>query len=222
VHFATVFSCDVVLFDLDGVLVDSAQVVERTWRRWAASHGLDPADVIRAAHGRRTIETVRLLAPHLAADDEVAALAASESTETDGLYEVPGARELLESLPPASWAVVTSGIRPVAELRLRHTRLPTPPVLVTADQVRHGKPHPEGYLTAAARLGVAPTQCIVVEDTPAGIEAAHAGGMRVVAVASTYEADALAGADAIVPELSWLAVERAAEGRSLCLTLRMR
>jgi sugar-phosphatase len=207
VHLAIMFSCAAVLFDLDGVLVDSAEVVERTWRRWAERHGLDPADVIRAAHGRRTIETVRLLTPHLAADDEVAALAASESTETDGLYEVPGARELLESLPPGSWAVVTSGIRPVAELRLRHTRLPTPPVLVTADQVRHGKPHPEGYLTAAARLGVEPERCIVVEDTPAGIEAAHAGGMRVVAIAATYEAEALMTADAVVPALAWLRIE---------------
>lgn len=205
-HLGIMFSCAAVLFDLDGVLVDSAEVVERTWRRWAARHGLDPADVIRAAHGRRTIETVRLLAPHLAADEEVATLAASESTETDGLYEVPGARELLESLPPRSWAVVTSGIRPVAELRLRHTRLPTPPVLVTADQVRHGKPHPEGYLTAAARLGVDPARCVVVEDTPAGIEAAHAGGMRVVAIASTYEAEALVAADAVVPALAWLRI----------------
>ncbi len=212
-HLAIVFSCDAVLFDLDGVLVDSAAVVERTWRRWAARHGLDPAEVIRAAHGRRTIETVRLLAPHLAADDEVAALAASESTETDGVHEVLGARELLESLPPRSWAVVTSGIRAVAELRLRHTRLPTPPVLVTADQVRHGKPHPEGFLAAAARLGVDPARCVVVEDTPPGIEAAHAGGIRVVAIASTYAPEALAAADAVVPELLWLRIYAMSEAR---------
>lgn len=212
-HLAIVFSCDAVLFDLDGVLVDSAEVVERTWQRWAARHGLDPADVIRTAHGRRTIETVRLLAPHLAADEEVAALAASESTETDGVHEVPGARELLASLPRGSWAVVTSGIRPVAELRLRHTGLPTPPVLVTADQVRHGKPHPEGYLTAAARLGVGPARCMVIEDAPPGIEAAHAAGMRVVAVASTYDAEALAGADAVAPALSSLRVATSSEAR---------
>jgi sugar-phosphatase len=180
---ATTLSCDALLFDLDGVLVDSAQVVERTWRRWAARHGLDADDVIRLAHGRRTIETVRLLAPHAMAEDEVAALAASESTETDGVYEVPGARALLASLPEGSWAIVTSGVRPVAELRIRHTRLPMPRVLVTADQVRHGKPHQEGYLTAAARLGVNPARCIVVEDTPPGIEAAHAGGMRAIGVA---------------------------------------
>ena len=213
------FSCDAVLFDLDGVLVDSAEVVERTWRRWAARYGLDPAHVIRTAHGRRTIETVRLLAPHLVADDEVAALAASESTETDGVYEVPGARELLAPLPPRSWAVVTSGIRPVAELRIRHTGLPIPPVLITADQVHHGKPHPEGYLTAAARLGVDPARCVVVEDTPPGIEAAHAGRMRVVAIASTYHADALAGAEVVVPVLASLRIEASPSGAGLYLTL---
>ena len=221
-HLAIVFSCDAVLFDLDGVLVDSATVVERTWRRWAARHGLDPAHVIRTAHGRRTIETVRLLAPHLAADDEVAALAVSESTETDGVYEVPGARELLESLPPRSWAVVTSGIRPVAELRLRHTRLPTPPVLVTADQVRHGKPHPEGFLAAAARLGVDPARCVVVEDAPPGIEAAHAAEMLVVAIASTYDADALTSADAVVSALLSLRIESCRSGTGLILRVLAR
>jgi sugar-phosphatase len=213
-------SCAALLFDLDGVLVDSAEVVERTWRRWAARHGLDPAEVVHVAHGRRTIETVRLLAPHLAADDEVAALAASESTETDGVYEVPGARELLASLPADRWAIVTSGIRPVAELRIRHTGLPTPRVLVTADQVRHGKPHPEGYLTAAERLGVDPARCVVVEDTPPGIEAAHAGGMRVIAVASTYPAEALARADVVVPALGSLRVDAQASGGGMCVTLR--
>jgi sugar-phosphatase len=211
-------SCDAVLFDLDGVLVDSAEVVERTWRRWAARHGFDPVDVIRAAHGRRTIETVRLLAPHLAAVEEVAALAASESTETEGVYQVPGARELLESLPPRSWAVVTSGIRPVAELRIRHTGLPMPTVLVTADQVRHGKPHPEGFLTAAARLGTDPARCVVIEDTPPGIDAARAGGMRVVAIASTYAPEALVDADAVVPALASLRVATSSSGGLVIVT----
>jgi mannitol-1-/sugar-/sorbitol-6-phosphatase len=221
VHLATMLSCDAILFDLDGVLVDSVEVVERTWRRWAARHGLDPERVIQAAHGRRTIETVRLLAPHLAADDEVAALASSESTETEGLYEVAGARELLASLPPGSWAVVTSGIRPVAELRLRYTGLPTPPVLVTADQVQHGKPHPEGYLTAAARLGVDPARCVVVEDTPPGIEAAHAGGMRAVAIASTYDAKALVAAEAVISRLSQIRATPSSSDGELRLELTL-
>jgi sugar-phosphatase len=203
------------------VLVDSGELVERTWRRWAARHGFEPGDVIRAAHGRRTIETVRLLAPHLLADEEVAELAASESTETEGVYEVPGARELLESLPPRSWAVVTSGIRPVAELRIRHTGLPMPAVLVTADQVHHGKPHPEGFLTASARLGVDPARCIVVEDAPPGIDAARAGGMRVVAIASTYPPEALIEADAVVPTLASLRVARSSRGDLEIVTVSM-
>ena len=220
-HLGCVFTCDAVLFDLDGVLVDSAELVERTWRRWAARHGLDSDAVVHAAHGRRTIETVHSVAPHLAADDEVAALAASESAETNGVYEVAGARELLASLPPASWAIVTSGIRPVAELRIRHTRLPMPAVLVTADQVRHGKPHPEGYLAAATRLGVDATRCIVIEDTPPGIEAAHAAGMRAVGIASTYRPEALATADLVISELSSLRIESSPLGTGLHLAVNL-
>jgi sugar-phosphatase len=175
--------------------------------------------VVRVAHGRRTIETVRLLAPRFAADEEVATLAASESTETDGIYEVPGARELLASLPADAWAIVTSGIRPVAELRIRHTGLPTPRVLIPADEVRHGKPHPEGYLTAAARLGVDPERCIVIEDTPPGIEAAHAAGMRVIAIASTYPPAALGKADAVVGELTSIRLNHDGGRLALQLTL---
>jgi len=215
----TTFTCDALLFDLDGVLVDSAELVERTWRRWAARHALDPDQIVRIAHGRRTVETVRLVAPQLDAVAEGDALAASESAETDGVYEIPGARELLTSLPPHRWAIVTSGIRAVAELRIRHTGLLVPRVLIPADEVRHGKPHPEGYLTAALRLGVDASRCVVVEDTPPGIEAAHAGGMRVIAIASTYKAAALEAADAVAPELAWLKVESSPDGAGLHLVL---
>src|SRR4051812_21349199 len=119
--------CLAILFDLDGVLVDSAECVEGTWRRWATSNALDPSEVIKVAHGRRTIETVQLVAPHLAAEEELAKLAASESTQTAGVYEIAGAREFLASIP-GKWAIVTSGIRSVATLRILHTNLPIPPV----------------------------------------------------------------------------------------------
>ena len=206
------------LFDLDGVLVNSAELVERTWRRWALQHQLDPERVIAMAHGRRTIETVRLVAPHLAASDEVTALELSEETTTDGVYEVPGARELLEPLPLQVWAIVTSGIRAVATLRIRHTRLPMPRVLVCADEIQHGKPHPEGYLTAAMRLGRAATDCVVVEDTPAGLEAASAAGMRAIGVCGTYAASALAMADLIVTRLDELRISGNADGEQLDIT----
>lgn len=117
---------DALLFDLDGVLVDSAACVEATWRRWALAHDLDPAAVIAEAHGRRTIDTVRRVAPHLAAEEELAAVAGSEAEMAEGVSEVPGARALLEKLPTSHWAIVTSGIRSVASFRIAHTHLPMP------------------------------------------------------------------------------------------------
>lgn len=200
--------CDAILFDLDGVLVDSRECVERTWRRWAAERGLDPELVLREAHGRRTYETIARVAPHLDATVEGTRIAASETGETRGLYEIAGARELLGSLPPRSWAIVTSGIRAVAETRIRHMRLPSPPVLIPADEVTHGKPHPEGYLAAAQRLMIDPARCIVVEDAPPGIEAARAAGMRSIGVLGTYPADALVGADIVVSSVAALRVIR--------------
>jgi len=197
----------VILFDLDGVLVDSAECVERTWRKWAARHGLDPDRVLQVAHGRRTIETVPLVAPHLVVADEVVALEGTESHTTEGVYEVPGARELLERLPADAWAVVTSGVRSVATLRIRHTHLPMPRVLVCADEITRGKPDPEGYLTAAERLGKKPEECVVIEDTPAGLEAARAAGIPSIGVVGTYPATALVMADLVVPSLSALPVE---------------
>jgi len=200
------FRCQAILFDLDGVLVDSAECIERTWRKWAGRHGLNADRVISLAHGRRAIETVRLIAPDLSADEELAVLAASESTTSEGIYEIEGARALLEQLPPRGWGVVTSGIRAVAEFRVHHTGLPSPPVMICADEIAHGKPDPEGYLLAAARLGRSPEECVVVEDAPAGIESAQAAGMRVIAIAVTYARARLSDADAIVSRLTDLRI----------------
>src|SRR5687768_9754317 len=205
-------SCSAILFDLDGVVVDSATCVEKTWRLWAERHELDAEQVISVAHGRRTIETIQMLAPHLMAADEAAVLAASESQTTDGVFEVPGARELLESLPRHRWAIVTSGIRAVATLRIRHTGLPMPDVLVCADEIERGKPHPEGYLTAAKRLGVVPGRCVVIEDAPAGLAAARAAGMRPIAIQGTYAAAALTEADHVVRRLTDLTIAYRTDG----------
>jgi sugar-phosphatase len=200
------FSSKAIIFDLDGVLVDSAECIERTWRAWAIRNQLDPESVIAVAHGRRAIETVQLVAPQLSAEAELDSLAASESTTSEGVYEINGARELLEMLPADKWAVVTSGIRVVAEFRLRHAGLPVPPVMICADEISLGKPYPEGYLTAAERLGYSPAECLVIEDAPAGIESARAAGMRVIAITTTYPPRMLTGADAIVERLTDLSV----------------
>jgi mannitol-1-/sugar-/sorbitol-6-phosphatase len=201
--------CAAILFDLDGILVDSAACIEGTWRRWALNNQLDPARVIALAHGRRAIETLQLVAPHLAADGELAALAAGESSSRDGILEVEGARELLQQLPTGTWGIVTSGIREAAIFRLRHTGLPVPEVLVCADEILRGKPDPEGYLTAARRLGVSPDASVVVEDAPAGLEAARAAGMRSIAVSGTFSRERLAMADYTIPRLDAMRVTAA-------------
>jgi sugar-phosphatase len=211
--------CRAILFDLDGVLVDSAERVEKTWREWATRHRLDPEHVIAMAHGRRTIETMRLVAPELSTDAEIAALESSEATNPEGVYEIAGARELLRLLPASRWAVVTSGIRAVAEFRLRHTGLPLPTVMICADEITRGKPDPEGYLTAAARLGYSSADCIVIEDAPAGLEAAQAAGMRAIAIATTYPPDGLKAADAVVARLADLSVNFAGDEIQISLSV---
>lgn len=203
-----ILRCKAILFDLDGVLVDSAECIERTWRGWAARHGLDPAKVIDAAHGRRTRETIQLVAPELAWDAEVAALEANEAMTPEGVHEIDGARDLLRALPSGSWAIVTSGIRAVAEFRIRLIALPSPMVMICADDIEHGKPNPEGYLTAAARLGETPAECVVIEDAPAGIDAAHNAGMRAIGIVGTYPAELLAAADVVVNRLKDLTVSQ--------------
>ncbi len=196
------FFCDAVLFDLDGVLVDSIECIKRHWTNWAARHGVDIEYLNRVAHGRRPIDIIRLVAPHLSAEEEDAAMSAAEASDTDGLREVPGADALVRALPPDAWAVVTSGSLAVATARMKRIGLPVPDVIVTANDVSEGKPNPAPFLLAAERLGVAPERCIVFEDAPAGIEAGLAGGMQVIAVVSTHSADQLTKASAVVDRLS--------------------
>jgi sugar-phosphatase len=193
--------CQAIIFDLDGVLIDSSAVIERSWRRWAEAQGLDGDVVMRVVPGRRMVEAIRLLAPHLDAVEEARRLEAREGPDTLGLVQVPAAAQLTAWLPPRIWAVVTSGTRLTALTRLAYAGVPVPAVLVTADDVTHGKPHPEAYLLAAEQLNVAPVHCLVVEDAPAGIQAARAAGMWVVALATTHARDALAEADAIAGQL---------------------
>ncbi len=197
----TELACDAVLFDLDGVLVDSTACIERHWRRWAAERDLDADDILRVAHGRPTVETILLVAPQLAAEEEAARLDSGEAFDTGGVARIEGAAQLVRSLPTDAWTVVTSGTKDTAMTRLTHTGVPAPSVLVTADDVKRGKPNPEGYLLAAAKLDLKPDRCIVIEDAPAGIGAAHAAGMRVVAVIMTHAHGALTKADAIAERL---------------------
>jgi sugar-phosphatase len=213
-----IISCSAVLFDLDGVLVDSTGYVERQWRDWAARRGLEVEPFIRVCHGRRALETIRLAAPDLDAEAEVARF--PEFVADDGMRidPFPGARELLEGLPGGLWAVVTSGVRASAARRIRDAGLPAPRVLVAAEDVEHGKPSPEGYLLAAERLDVAATGCVVIEDAPPGVAAARAAGMRTIGLASTHPVDELRGAHLIIAQLPVVMSRPIDEGIELLLS----
>lgn len=209
------FECSAILFDLDGVLCDSTKAVDREWREWAARKGVDGNAVMAIAHGVRTIEVIRRVAPHLDAEAEAAAIENHEAHDQRGVTVMPGAIELVKSIPAGRWGVVTSGSRLLATNRLRYCGVPVPSVLVTSDDVMNGKPFPEPYLKGAAGLGFAPSQCLVVEDAPAGIESAHAAGMRVVALTSTYPAAKLAAADAVINSFKELSIEVGPNGLSV-------
>jgi sugar-phosphatase len=200
--------CDAILFDLDGVLIDSYACITRHWQEWARRNGLEWTAIMRVAHGRRTEETIQLVAPHLDVAEEARLIEASEAGDTRGVYPVEGASGLLASLPGETWAIATSGTRAVATSRLKHTGLPIPRVLITADEVSRGKPDPEPYLAAAQGLGVPAERCMVIEDAPAGIEAARAAGMLAVAIASTHSADELGRASLIARQLGDIRVEQ--------------
>src|ERR1700681_3293534 len=191
-----VVSCSALLFDLDGVLVDSTPAVTRVWGRWAVEHGFDRDTVVRIAHGRPSRTTIRELLPNADIDREDREVERMEMEDLDGVVLLPGARQLLNSLPPDRWTIATSCTRPLAEVRLRAAGLPIPKTIVTSSDVKIGKPDPEPYLKAAAKLGFAASECIVVEDAPAGIRAGNAAGSRVIAVLTTMPRSDLAAAGA--------------------------
>jgi sugar-phosphatase len=205
------FECRAVLFDLDGVLVDSTHYVEEQWRRWALGKGLSPEPFLRVCHGRRALETIQLAAPHLDAEAEVAAFLPEDGQEPNLLRPVNGAARLLQRLPAESWAVATSGTRASAIARLRSAGLPIPGVLICAEDVIRGKPSPDVYLLAAAALSAPPSECLVLEDAPAGIEAARAAGMRVIALTTTHRTSELR-ADACASSLAGVHVGRIDQG----------
>ena len=191
--------CSALLFDLDGVLVDSSVVVARHWREWAERHDVSFEHLADVMHGRTSVETIRIVAPDLDAEHEARIREAREGDRHRRFGGLSRQRmQLLRSLPDRGWAVVTSG----SLLHSRHPaasteQFPKPPILVTAEDVQRGKPDPEAFLLAAKRLGVQPEQCVVIEDAPVGIEAARAAGMRVIGVATTHSPQALARADVI-------------------------
>lgn len=202
--------CSALLFDMDGVLVDSTPAVARVWTRWAIERGLDPDKVVHMAHGRPSRATIRDLLPDADIDLEDREVERCEIEDLDGVVLLPGARELLDSLPPDRWTIATSCTRALAEVRLRAAGLPIPANMITSTDVTIGKPDPEPYLKAAAKLGFAASDCIVVEDAPAGVRAGKAAGARVIAVLTTVSRRHLedAGADWILHNCTEITASR--------------
>jgi sugar-phosphatase len=214
-------NCRALLLDMDGVLIDSTAAVARVWKRWAVERGFEPEPVAAKAQGRPSITTIRELLPnadHLAENLE---MERREMEDLAGVTACPGAQEILSGLPAPLWALVTSSTKPLAQVRLQAVGLPLPEFLVTGSDVVHGKPHPEPYLKGAALLGFSPEQCIVIEDTVAGIQAGKTAGARVIAFRTTMPDSELhaAGPDWLADNCSALNLESASleDGISLLL-----
>ena len=203
--------CAGVLFDLDGVLVDSTPAVARVWAKWAQRHGFDAAEVVRQAHGRPSIATIRELLPGADHEAENREVERGEIEDVEGVIPLPGAMELLQALPADRWVIATSCTRNLALVRIRAAGLPEPKHLITSNDVIHGKPSPEPYLRAANNLHADPMRCLVMEDAPAGIRAGKAAGARVLAVRTTAPDVELtaAGADWLANDLASVRLQAA-------------
>jgi len=207
---------------MDGVLVDSTPAVARVWAVWAGKYGFDADAVVKMAHGRPSITTIRELLPDGDHDAENREVERQEIEDIEGVVAMPGAVEILRALPEDRWTVVTSATKALAEVRLRAAGLPLPKIFVTSDDVTRGKPDPEPYRKGAEILGVASSDCVVVEDAPAGIRAGKAAGARVIALRATAEDSELAaaGADWIVDDMSKLSLESPVNGNALILSMQ--
>jgi sugar-phosphatase len=204
---------------MDGVLIDSTPAVERVWRRWALEHGFNPEEVVARAHGRPSLTTVREYLPNADHQAENREVERREIEDIEGVIPLPGALDLLASLPADRWTIVTSATLALAEVRLRAAGLPQPKRWITSNDVTRGKPHPEPYLKAAELLDFPPAECIAVEDVPAGVQSGKAAGARVIALPTTVPAPALreAGADWILRTCADIRLVEAEAG--MCLTL---
>jgi mannitol-1-/sugar-/sorbitol-6-phosphatase len=215
--------CLGVLFDLDGVLIDSNPAVDRVWSGWAIEHGLDPNELIRAAHGRPSITTIREYISEEFAEAENNEVERREIADTEGIVPLPGVLDLLRAIPKERWAIVTSGTFPLATVRIEAGGLPKPKYLVTSTDIKRGKPDPEPYLKGAAKLGIGAKDCVVLEDAGAGIRAGKAAGARVIGVRSPTASDAelsAAGADWLVDNCADIRVEQDSKNGTLVLVIK--
>jgi sugar-phosphatase len=215
--------CLGVLFDLDGVLIDSNPAVDRVWSGWAIEHGFDPGEVIRKAHGRPSITTIHEYISGESAEAENKEVERREIADLEGIVPLPGAMDLLRAIPKERWAIVTSGTYSLATARIRVAGLPEPKNLITSSDIRRGKPDPEPYLKGAAKLGFEARDCVVLEDAGAGVRAGKAAGARVIGIRSPTASDAeltAAGADWLVNGCADVVAENLKKNNRITLLIR--
>lgn len=199
------------MFDMDGILVSSIGSVERSWTKWCNLRGVDPEYAISVIHGRRAIDSLRLVRPDLDAEKELEILEDIECEDTEDIIVLAGVRELLEALPHERWTIVTSATERLAKVRLKAAGLPLPDNFVHGEAVAEGKPHPAPFLAGAELLAVAPEDCLVFEDSTSGVGAGKAAGCTVVATEFTHPAEELESADYVVKDLTGVSVARLAD-----------
>jgi mannitol-1-/sugar-/sorbitol-6-phosphatase len=209
--------CKGILFDMDGVLISSLGSVERSWTKWANMRGVDPEYACQLAHGCRSIETVARLRPDLDPEVENRIIEGLEMEDTEGVTSLPGVLELLSSLPPERWTVVTSATEPLARVRLAAGGIPIPEQIVTAENVTQGKPHPEPYLAGAALLGFAPQECLVFEDAASGTKSGREAGCTVVATTFSHPIETLRAAHFLIPDLTAVSAASLSDGEGIGL-----
>ncbi|RPK65605.1 Sugar phosphatase YfbT [Streptomyces sp. ADI96-02] len=209
---ATVLTARALLLDMDGTLVNSDAVVERCWRRWAVANGLDPEAALKVVHGRQGYATMAVLLPDRPMEENHAdnrVMLAEETADVDGVVPIGGAAAFMAAIAALPHALVTSADSALATARMTAAALPMPAVRVTAEQVGASKPDPEGFLKGAAALGFEAADCVVFEDSEAGVAAGRAAGMRVVGVGPRAAA---LSPDAHVEDLTLVRVEVAGDG----------
>ena len=203
---------------MDGILISSIGSVERSWTKWAEMRGVDPEYACKTAHGRRAIETAALLRPDLDSEEELRVIEDIELSDGEGLAVLPGVLQLLEALPPGRWTVVTSATERLARIRLAQAGVPVPARLVTADDVKLGKPDPAPYLAGAALLGLSPEDCVVFEDAESGTLSGRAAGCTVIATTFSHEAESLGAAHYLIEDVTGLAVRNLSGEQGIVLT----
>jgi len=203
---------------MDGILISSIGSVERSWTKWALLRGVDPALARETAHGRRAVETIAKLRPDLDSDKELTDIEDIEVGDLEGLTVLPGVLDLLTALPPDRWTVVTSATDRLARVRMSTGGIPAPAQLITAEQVKRGKPDPEPFLAGAALLDVAPADCVVFEDSPSGVAAGRAAGCIVIATTFSHSAESLNAAHYVVRDLMGIRIESSSDEIVIQLT----